>query len=135
MAIGGCSIMKQLERCCLRAGNGREPLSAYYLRNDVHEPHPFPSSRPHLFSQPLGGIQFVVPKGQPGETMAERGAHVFTFSHENSARLCFPCVDSFSEPCTWRIQLTVDAAMTAGEWGLRAHTRSNKQINTHTHIH
>lgn len=29
----------------------------------------------------------------------------------------FPCVDSFSEPCTWKIEVTVDHDMTAVSCG------------------
>ena len=38
---------------------------------------------------------------------------MFTYSHENSSRLWFPCIDSFSEPCTWKLEFTVDSAMIA----------------------
>ena len=44
--------------------------------------------------------------------MAERAAHMFTSSHENSARLWFPCVDSYNELCTWKLEFTVDESMT-----------------------
>jgi len=83
----------------------------------IAELRPFKITIEFAVEKPQGGIQFVVPSGESGETMADRGAHVFTFNHENSTRLCFPCVDSFSEPCTWKIQLTVDAAMTAVSCG------------------
>lgn len=35
----------------------------------------------------------------------------------NSSRLWFPCVDSFAEPCTWKLEYTVDDAMTAVSCG------------------
>ena len=64
---------------------------------------------------PQGGIHFVVPETdsdqdkskKPGtsssttappvkeKTMAEKAAHFFTTSYENSSRLWFPCIDSF----------------------------------------
>ncbi len=47
------------------------------------------------------------------KSMSERAAHLFTCSHENSSRLWFPCVDSFSEICTWKLEFTVDESMTA----------------------
>merc|ERR1719230_2432461 len=50
-------------------------------------------------------------------TMAERAAHMFTFGHENSARLWFPCIDTTSEPCTWKLEFTVDESMTAVSCG------------------
>uniref|UniRef100_A0A2C9LKD2 Transcription initiation factor TFIID subunit 2 n=1 Tax=Biomphalaria glabrata TaxID=6526 RepID=A0A2C9LKD2_BIOGL len=61
--------------------------------------------------EPQGGVHFVVPD-MPG-TMAERSAHMFTYSLENQSRLWFPCMDTFSEPCTWKIEVTVDRDMTA----------------------
>lgn len=64
---------------------------------------------------PRGGVHFVIPDGEG--TMAERGAHMFTYTYENSNRLWFPCVDSFAEPCTWRLELTVDENMTAVSCG------------------
>ncbi|KAI4499551.1 hypothetical protein M0802_005447 [Mischocyttarus mexicanus] len=61
--------------------------------------------------QPQGGVHFVVPNCEG--TLAERGAHMYTYSYENSSRLWFPCVDSFAEPCTWKLEFTVDDTMTA----------------------
>lgn len=61
--------------------------------------------------QPQGGIHFVVP--QKEGTYAERGVHLFTYGHQNSSRLWFPCVDSFAETCTWKLEFTVDEEMTA----------------------
>ena len=61
--------------------------------------------------QPQGGVHFVVPNCEG--TLAERGAHMYTYSYENSSRLWFPCVDSFAEPCTWKLEFTVDDSMTA----------------------
>ena len=78
---------------------------------------------------PEGGIHFVVPKSDPEpssskkpmpsreKTMAERAAHMFTSSHENSSRLWFPCVDSYNELCTWKLEFTVDESMTAVSCG------------------
>lgn len=42
---------------------------------------------------------------------------MFTYQYENSSRLWFPCVDSFAEPCTWRLEFTVDESMTAVSCG------------------
>lgn len=47
----------------------------------------------------------------------KQGAHMFTYGWENSARLWFPCIDSFSEVCTWKLEFTVDSAMTAVSCG------------------
>lgn len=65
---------------------------------------------------PQGGIHFaLVPKksDQDTRTHAERGSHMYTYSYENSSRLWFPCVDSFAEPCTWKLEFTVDVSMIA----------------------
>jgi len=95
--------------------------------------------------EPQGGVHFVVPEnpfkhmtqastsagGAAGEgtssdavkseprkvTMSERAAHLFTCSHESSSRLWFPCVDSTSELCTWKLEFTVDDGMTAVSCG------------------
>ncbi len=50
-------------------------------------------------------------------SMADRAAHLFTCGHENMSRLWFPCVDSQSELCTWRLEFTVDESMTAVSCG------------------
>ncbi|CAH2285827.1 transcription initiation factor TFIID subunit 2 isoform X1 [Pelobates cultripes] len=61
--------------------------------------------------QPKGGLHFVVPNVEG--SMAERGAHVFSYGYQNSTRFWFPCVDSYSELCTWKLEFTVDASMVA----------------------
>ncbi|KAG9328988.1 hypothetical protein JZ751_008518 [Albula glossodonta] len=65
--------------------------------------------------QPKGGLHFVVPDVEG--SMAERGAHAFSFGYQNSTRFWFPCVDSYSELCTWKLEFTVDAAMVAVSCG------------------
>ncbi|XP_052776335.1 transcription initiation factor TFIID subunit 2-like isoform X2 [Mya arenaria] len=65
--------------------------------------------------QPEGGLHFVVP-GNEG-SMAERGAHMFSYRVENSARLWFPCIDCYAEPCTWKLEFTCDLSMTAVSCG------------------
>lgn len=32
-------------------------------------------------------------------------------------RLWFPCIDSYSEPCTWKLEFTVDRLLTAVSCG------------------
>ena len=67
---------------------------------------------------PKGGVHFVLPDASvDGATMAERAAHMFTYGHENCARLWFPCIDTTSEPCTWKLEFTVDESMTAVSCG------------------
>ena len=46
-----------------------------------------------------------------------RAAHFFSCGHENSSRLWFPCIDTFSELCTWKLEFTVDESMTAVSCG------------------
>ena len=70
--------------------------------------------------KPQGGVHFaLVPKKneQDTRTHAERGSHMYTYSYENSSRLWFPCVDSFAEPCTWKLEFTVDVSMIAVSCG------------------
>ncbi|XP_045473237.1 transcription initiation factor TFIID subunit 2 [Harmonia axyridis] len=62
--------------------------------------------------QPQGGIHFVVPPKKEGGN-AEKTAHLFTHGHQNATRLWFPCVDSYAEVCTWKLEFTVDEDMTA----------------------
>ena len=68
---------------------------------------------------PVGGIHFVTPDDGSGNpnAMYDLGAHMFTYGHENSSRLWFPCVDSYAEPCTWKLEFTVDEKMTAVSCG------------------
>lgn len=42
---------------------------------------------------------------------------MYTNCYENSSRLWFPSIDSFSEPCTWDLEFTVDESMTAVSCG------------------
>ena len=46
-------------------------------------------------------------------SMADRAAHMFSCGYENASRLWFPCVDTLSELCTWKLEFTVDESMTA----------------------
>ncbi|KAJ8973187.1 hypothetical protein NQ317_014988 [Molorchus minor] len=40
--------------------------------------------------------------------VVDKGVHMFTYGHQNSSRLWFPCVDSFAGTCTWKLEFTVD---------------------------
>jgi transcription initiation factor TFIID subunit 2 len=68
---------------------------------------------------PDGGLHFVIPDDGTNNPNAlyDLGAHMFSYGHENSSRLWFPCVDSYAEPCTWKLEFTVDAKMTAVSCG------------------
>ncbi|XP_054290180.1 transcription initiation factor TFIID subunit 2-like [Macrosteles quadrilineatus] len=88
------------------------PSEAYAV---VGEGRPLRVGVEFSLEQPQGGVHFVIPDCEG--TLAERGAHMFTYQYENSSRLWFPCVDSFAEPCTWRLEFTVDECMTAVSCG------------------
>ncbi|KAL4236698.1 Transcription initiation factor TFIID subunit 2 [Mactra antiquata] len=81
--------------------------------------------------QPEGGLHFVLPPIDG--TLAERGAHCFTYKHENSSRLWFPCIDSYAEPCTWKLEFTCDIEMTAVSCGdlLEVIYTSDKRAKTY----
>lgn len=50
--------------------------------------------------------------------MGNTGVHTFP-AHQIvfSLRFWFPCVDSYSELCTWKLEFTVDASMVAVSCG------------------
>lgn len=83
--------------------------------------------------KPLGGMQFVVPEGDG--TLAESGAHMFTYKYENSSRLWFPCIDSYSEPCTWKLEFTVDSSMTALSCGDLVDTVTSSDMKRKTYLY
>ncbi|KAH6921855.1 hypothetical protein HPB50_005416 [Hyalomma asiaticum] len=97
-------------------GNGelsvRIPSEASHL---VQEGKALRVSVEFSLEKPQGGIHFVVPECEG--SLAERGVHVFTYGHENSSRLWFPCIDSFADPCTWKMEFTVDSNMIAVSCG------------------
>lgn len=62
--------------------------------------------------EPEGGIHFVLAESPDG-TLMPSSSHMFTQAYENSTRLWFPCVDSFTDPCTWQLEFTVDKNLTA----------------------
>lgn len=64
---------------------------------------------------PEGGIHFVIVEND--DPMAVNASHMYTHGHENSTRLWFPCIDSYAEPCTWKLEFTVDEHMTAVSCG------------------
>ncbi|XP_013417168.1 transcription initiation factor TFIID subunit 2 isoform X2 [Lingula anatina] len=92
----------------------RVPFEAFPL---VSELKPLRVSIEFSLETPLGGIKFVVPETDSNQSMADRGAHLFTYGCEDSSRLWFPCIDSYSEPCTWKLEFTVDVNMTAVSCG------------------
>ena len=111
--------------CHLSAATSVDPSHGYHGELTIHIPQDvmkqLKENKPvsvHIdftLENPKGGVQFVVPQreGKPHEN----AAHLFTFGHENNARLWFPCVDAHSEPCTWKLEFTVDDTMTAVSCG------------------
>nr|CAB3266794.1 transcription initiation factor TFIID subunit 2-like [Phallusia mammillata] len=114
-----------LSSCHLTAVESVDQDSGYHgevtikLPSEVHktvkDQKPICVSMDFTLEDPKGGIHFVVPKGEG--SYKETGAHLFTYRHENSARLWFPCIDTYSEPCTWKLEFTVDETMTAVSCG------------------
>lgn len=82
-----------------------------HLHEYVHEGKTLKLRIDFSLEKPQGGVHFVIPNAEG--TLAEKGAHLFTYRFENSSRLWFPCIDSYSEPCTWTLEFTVDASMIA----------------------
>ncbi|XP_052846628.1 transcription initiation factor TFIID subunit 2 [Drosophila gunungcola] len=66
---------------------------------------------------PKSGVHFVIPPSSTDEETQMNCSHMFTNCYENSTRLWFPCVDSFADPCTWRLEFTVDKNLTAVSCG------------------
>ncbi|XP_022710567.1 transcription initiation factor TFIID subunit 2-like isoform X2 [Varroa jacobsoni] len=71
---------------------------------------PFRVAVEFSLERPAGGMQFVVPDGEG--SLQERAAHCFTYGWHNSSRLWFPCIDTFCDPCTWKMEFTVDSYLT-----------------------
>lgn len=65
--------------------------------------------------KPNGGIHFVMVEHDDPST--PNPSHMYTYCHENSSRLWFPCIDSYAEPCTWKLEFTVDEHLTAVSCG------------------
>ncbi|GFU31093.1 transcription initiation factor TFIID subunit 2 [Nephila pilipes] len=97
-------------------GNGELCIKVPHdLMHLVTEGKPVRIGIEFALEKPQGGIHFVVPEEEG--SLVERCAHMFTYSCDNSSRLWFPCVDSFSEPCTWRMEITVEPSMVAVSCG------------------
>lgn len=64
--------------------------------------------------KPSSGLQFVSYQQLEGSSLKDRAAHLFTWKRGDSeSRLWFPCADAPSELCSWKIEITCDAAFTA----------------------
>ncbi|CAH8451337.1 unnamed protein product [Schistosoma margrebowiei] len=70
----------------------------------ISQKSPFIITIEFSLNKPKSGFYFVVPDGEG--SLSERGVHAFTAFTPNCSRLWFPCIDC-SEPCTWKIEVTV----------------------------
>nr|XP_002126792.1 transcription initiation factor TFIID subunit 2-like [Ciona intestinalis] len=114
-----------LSTCHLTAVESVDPDTGYHgeitirvpqeVSKTIKEQKPLCVSMDFTLENPKGGIHFVVPDAEG--SLKERAAHLFTFGLENCARLWFPCVDTYSEPCTWKLEFTVEDSMTAVSCG------------------
>ncbi|XP_062509199.1 transcription initiation factor TFIID subunit 2-like isoform X2 [Corticium candelabrum] len=59
-----------------------------------------------LTEQSSGGLHFVATEGNDG-------SHMFVSGGAANSRLCFPCLDSYFELCTWELEFTVNSDMVA----------------------
>ncbi|KAL5266598.1 hypothetical protein ACHWQZ_G003840 [Mnemiopsis leidyi] len=73
------------------------------------------TSRPNVkvrvefsIEDPICGIHFYIPDGTDGI----KKAHLYTSQFANSARYCFPCIDSASARCHWQLEFSVNSELT-----------------------
>lgn len=83
------------------------------LRKLVLERSTLTVSISFMLENPVAGIYFVVNESDQDNADSDFMPHMYTCRRSNSSRLWFPCVDSFSESCTWSINITVDEDYTA----------------------
>jgi len=86
-----------------------------YLTSNIAEGKNIKVTIEFAIERPVGGIYFVVPSLEG--TVSDVAAHLFTSGHENCSRQWFPCIDAYSEPCTWKLEFTVDSSLTAVSCG------------------
>ena len=77
-----------------------------------------------MLEDPQAGLHFII--DDPENT------HLYTSGTENASRLWFPCVDSYTEPCVWELDFTVDNNMTAISCGLLREKVSTPDRRRHT---
>lgn len=60
----------------------------------------------YFVENPKGGLYFAIsPK--------RHSPHLYSYGRSNNSRLWFPCVDSYSESCTWSIAITCNDKFTS----------------------
>ncbi|CAF0780491.1 unnamed protein product [Adineta ricciae] len=77
--------------------------------------------------QPETGIHFFVPDDDAKVSRLSR--HLFTTGHD--ARLWFPCVDSYCEPSTWTIDVTVEESLTVVASGELVECTTQNEMKTY----
>jgi len=85
-----------------------------------------------VLDKPSSGIHFVVPSGEGSPV--DRQCHMFSYKWGNSSRLWFPCIDSPSEVCTWKIEVTAETGMVIvcpGELAEKVYTPDEKRVTYH----
>nr|XP_027199421.1 transcription initiation factor TFIID subunit 2-like [Dermatophagoides pteronyssinus] len=97
----------------------------------------------YFIENPKGGIYFSVQ--ETNNSNDDRNdvqedqymPHMFTYERSNLSRLWFPCVDSFSESCTWTILITCPedyTAISSGELVEVEHNTSKKKKRFYYHL-
>lgn len=69
-----------------------------------------------IFFQGITGVQILCEPESEGSTWRERAAQMYTWREADSPLgplAWFPCVDSSSELCTWKIEVTCETTLTA----------------------
>lgn len=117
------------------------------IRGSLRERLPIKVSVSWLVRNPSAGLYFIMTDlaangngGDEGEQLVngvhpEQLVHLYTAKRNNSSRLWFPCVDSFSESCTWNIMVTVDEHLTAIVSGELVKTKEDAEAKTKTFIY
>ncbi|CAF3187412.1 unnamed protein product [Rotaria socialis] len=77
--------------------------------------------------RPESGIHFFIPDDDAKLSRLSR--HLFTTGHD--ARLWFPCVDSYCEPATWTIEVTVEESLTVVASGELIECTTNNELKTY----
>uniref|UniRef100_A0A915HKH3 Transcription initiation factor TFIID subunit 2 n=1 Tax=Romanomermis culicivorax TaxID=13658 RepID=A0A915HKH3_ROMCU len=66
--------------------------------------------------KPTSGLKFIFHPKLEGASWREKASHVYTYrepGHISNNCSWFPCVDAYSELCAWKIEVSLDTALTA----------------------
>ncbi|KAI6651950.1 hypothetical protein LOD99_4829 [Oopsacas minuta] len=92
--------------------NGVGELIVSIPQSEIHSSEIIKLNIECKLDKPKGGIQFVLPPEShfsDNQTLPQ-GSHLYTSTHGNTSRLWFPCVDCYSELCTWEINICCPSA-------------------------